>query len=129
MSEHAFYKVLSATPVNASARRAVRQGNCSYEDQQLSRAEIIDIINRLERKQRLLKAVLGITKKCQYVNMANKLKGRPYGSGLHRIKGNPRAAIECVRCGTELQRLNRALQIMKAESRGVAPVMHGWTAA
>jgi len=108
--EHAIYKVLRSTPINRAARQAVRQGNCSYEDMPLSRVERIEIFERLMRKQRLLKHVLGIKNRTQYTSMKKAANGKSKSrGGARRVRANPRAAQECIRCGLEMERMHIAI--------------------
>ena len=87
---------------------------------------MLEIMDRLQRKLRLLKVVLGIKSKAQAANLSAAIKGKWYASGKNRMRQNPRAALEFYRCGQELQRMNRRIQAMKAEKRGIPLVQHGW---
>jgi hypothetical protein len=129
MTEHALYAVMRATPVNSAARKAVRQGSCLLDERAMSRAELVEVIDRLQRKLRLLKQVLGIKNKAQHSNLIAAIKGKRYGSGKFRARENPRSAAEYFRLGKEIQRMNRALQELKVKDRGEPLVQHGWSAA
>jgi hypothetical protein len=129
VSEHAIFAVLRSAPINADARKAVRQGNCSYSDTELTRAELTEIMSRLQRKLGLLKLVLSIDNKAKHSNLIAAIKGKRYGSGKFRARQNPRSAIEYVRVGQEIQRMNRALQELKCRERGQPVRADGWVAA
>lgn len=119
--------ILASVPVNKTAARVtgIRRGIAPAGD--LSRAEVVELLDRLQRKLRLLKAVLRIDTKAKHKNLIYKAT-----RGQHSYRGaaNPRGVDEYLRVGHEIQRMNRALQVMRAERKGVAVVaVGGWEGA
>lgn len=114
-------RILTSSPVNTTAARVVGRRRGIEDPGSLSREELIEIVNRLERKLRLLKVVLGITTKAQHKNLVWKFNK---GFKSNRFKSDPRAVIEYKRCGEEKQRLSRRLQELRAERRAIAEAEH-----
>jgi hypothetical protein len=79
-------------------------------DTALSREELAKLVQLTTRKQRLLKRVLGIKTKSQHRNTAYKA-----GKGIRQYRADkePRALVEYLRCGREIERLNRELADMR----------------
>lgn len=109
--------VLASRPVNSTARSVIGQRRCAEASEDMGRQELIELVNRLSRKQRLLKLVLGVKSKAQHANLIAALKGKHYGSGEFRAYGNPRAAVEYKRVGEEMQRLNRRISELNWEHK------------
>lgn len=105
--------LLVRDPVNAMARRVVRQGKEVAPDS-LSRPELIALLERITRKQKLLKVALGIKTHAQHVNAMYKFNR---GIGQFRMKQNPRAFIEYKRLGEQAQRFLVQLKVLKDERR------------
>lgn len=111
--EHYLEAVLTLSPLNKTAAVVVSQNGCS-DDSSLSRQEIIEIKDRLERKSRLLKRVLSITNKAQHVNLVYKFNK---GYFVRRFKQNPRAVVEYIHVGREIQRMYVELRQHKVEHK------------
>jgi hypothetical protein len=127
-------RILTSAPINHTAARVVSSPRNPVPMGDLTRAELIALMDRLQRKHRLLKVVLGITKKSQAKNLTYMLKGMQKGlgkrgSGVNRVARDPRAALELIRVGDEIQRMNRRLQELKAAQTGKSVVQHGWETA
>jgi hypothetical protein len=99
-------RVLSAHPVNRQAAIAVSQTGCEDERGFLTRTELLHLLFRIRRKHRLLKRVLGITKRRQHNNMMRAFaERRPH----YKVQSEPRAFAEYMRCGVEIARLSQEL--------------------
>lgn len=110
------HAILVRSPVNGVAARVVSQAGCEGNTP-LSREELCQIHDRLQRKHRLLKHVLGIKNKSQHSNLMVKFNRR---LPQYRAANEPRAFTEYVRVGREMQRMCRALADMRAERRAAA---------
>lgn len=99
--EHYLQAVLTCAPLNGTAASVVSQKGCST-DSELSRAELVELINRLSRKQRLLKMVLRIDTKAKHANLVYKFNK---GKRTYRFRDDPRSVVEYVHVGREIQRL------------------------
>lgn len=95
--------ILSSSPVNRLAGAVTSQRGLLPYDSPMSRSEIAQIVDRLSRKQRLLKRVLGIAGKSQHKNTIYKMKR---GFKSYRADGEPRALVEYKRVGEQIQHLN-----------------------
>lgn len=96
------HALLVRAPVNRLAASVVSSRRQAGADAPLSREELAYLIERLTRKHRLLKAVLGIRTKRQHANLMYKhAKGIPQ---FRRAK-EPRAFVEYVAIGQNIQRL------------------------
>lgn len=115
--QHPIVRMLNSAPVNRQAAMAVSQTGCAEKEDLLSKKELVDLVKRLERKQRLLKHVLGIKTKSQHMNAMYKFNRR---IGQFRHKDNPRVFIEYKRVGEDIQRLIRELQTLKKIRKFVA---------
>lgn len=107
--------VLASSPINSTARSVIGQRRCAVDEAEMGRAELLELLARLSRKQHLLKLVLGIKNRAQHKNFLAALKGKHYGSGKSRGYGNPRAAVEYKRVGEEMARLNRRIAELNGE--------------
>jgi hypothetical protein len=115
--EHPLLTVLNSAPINKQAAIVTSQRHVATADTPLTRDELAALANRLLRKQRLLKHVLGIKTKRQHKNMTYKAaKGIPQ----YRAAKEPRALTEYLRCGREIQRLAEELADMRRVRRFVA---------
>lgn len=106
--------ILVRSPVNRLAAAVTSQRHVAQADTPMTREEVTAIFQRLQRKQRLLRHVLGITSKAQHANLmyqANK------GRWLGRAKKEPRVFVEYRRVGNEMQRMQNALAEMRNERR------------
>ena len=101
-----FHAVLTSLPVDRVACRVTSQAGIAQIDAPLYGKELAEVKNRLERKHRLLKHILGIKTKAQHVNTRYKASK---GINQFRARKEPRAFKEYVRCGTEINRLNTEL--------------------
>jgi hypothetical protein len=117
MNEHALFQVMRSTPINSAARRVVKQGNSSHDEDELSRAELVEICERLERKSRLLKKIIGIENKAQHKNLKNSVNGKRAGGGIRKAKNHPRAVMEYLRCGMEIHRMIQAIGDLKVAQK------------
>ena len=95
--------IFAMTPINRTAARVVSQKG-AQQDKDLTRSELASIVNRLTRKQRLLRMVLRISTGAQHANFIRRMSQNR--SAGERQKANPRAAEEYRRIGVEIQRLN-----------------------
>jgi hypothetical protein len=125
MDEHPLLKVLNSTPINRQAAVVARQKFCDREDRPMSREELAAITSRLQRKQRLLKLVLGIRTKAQHVNTLYKFNNK---IPQFRFKAEPRALVEYVRVGKAIQRINAELAELRSVRRFVAQAEQAWRA-
>jgi hypothetical protein len=98
--------ILLRSPVDRVARRVTSQQFVEKEDSELTREEINAIVERLCRKQRLLKVVLKIKTKTQHKNFTRRVSR---GGGDYRERLEPRAVAEYMRCGVEIYRLTNEL--------------------
>ena len=110
-------EILVRSPVNSMARQVTSQKNVSEEDKPISTNEIVLLVTRFSRKQRLLKLVLGIKTKAQHKNTIYRFNA---GFKQFRASKEPRAMAEYVICGREIQRLNYELSEMRRARRFVA---------
>lgn len=101
-----FHAIVVRSPINRTAASVVSQKNASTFDSPLSRAELIYLIERLNRKQRLLKFVLGIKNKSQHKNVKYRTKR---AIPQRRQKAEPRALTEYMRNGQHIQLLVKEL--------------------
>lgn len=118
--------VLASAPVNGTARSVTRQPRDAMPAGDLGRQELIDLMQRLGRKLRLLKVVLRIDTKAKHQNLIYKTKR---GMPTYRGAANSRAVTEYMRVGREMQRMNRALQDMRSAKSGKRAAQHGWVAS
>lgn len=109
--------ILAAEPINGTARRVTSQRGAATEDTPLSREELVELVNRLQRKHRLLRRVLGIKNNSQHQNTLYKAR---HGIRQYRAAKEPRSLTEYVRCGQEMQRLIQELAELRKVRRFVA---------
>ena len=100
-------------PINGRAAGAVSQHGCATETD-LSKSELLEIVVRLQRKSRLLKAVLNITNRAQHKNLMWKSNK---GFKSDRFKADPRSVVEYRRVGLEIQRLNQAVKAINDKAK------------
>lgn len=123
MADNPLLQVLNSQPINRQARIVTSQRRVSSTDTPLTREELAAITNRLQRKQRLLKLVLGIKNKSQHNNTLYKFKKK---IPQFRGRAEPRALVEYVRVGQEIQRINRELEELHGVRRFVSQQMRHW---
>lgn len=104
------HAIFIRAPINRLVAGVVSQRGASAEDTPLTREELAYIVQRLSRKQRLLKRVLGIANRSQHKNMMWKANKR---FTQYRVAREPRAFQEYRRIGQEMQRLNAELSAVK----------------
>lgn len=109
----AFDSIYALQPINGTAAAVVSQAGCT-ERESLSRKELVEILNRLTRKQRLLRHALSIKNDRQHRNLIYKTNKLWVTS---RGKENPRAAIEYVLNGRQIQSISQELANMKRERK------------
>jgi hypothetical protein len=111
--------ILTSSPINQTAARVVSRRRGIEEATSMAREELVALKDRLERKQRLLKRVLGITTKAQHKNLLYRMNtGRMMLT--ERGKREPRSALEYKLVGEQIWRLNERLCEMRAERRAIA---------
>lgn len=115
--EHYITKILYATPVNKKTAIVVSQSGCVKSDEPLTKSELVYLVDRLKRKHRLLKVVLGIKTKAQHTNLMYKFNKK---LPQFRYRDEPRAFIEYVRVGQDIKRLVGELHELKTIRRFVA---------
>lgn len=109
--------ILTRLPVDRVARRVTSQAGAATVETAITRDEIIALVARLCRKQRLLKFVLGIKTKSQHTNTTYKASKR---IPQYREATEPRAMAEYLRCGREIHRLSVELAEMRRARRFVS---------
>ncbi len=108
------HAILVRAPVNRLAASVVSQRRVAAADTPLSREELAYLLDRLGRKQRLLKMVLGIKTKAQHTNLRYKHSRR---LPQFRQQQEPRAFTEYIRVGNDMQRLSRELAALRQARR------------
>lgn len=98
MPDHPLLAVLNSAPINRQARRVTSQANCATIDSDLSKEELQDVLDRLTRKHRLMKAVLKIKNKSQHKNVVDR-----HNKGIRSNFRPRRLTAEYVRVGMALQ--------------------------
>jgi hypothetical protein len=103
-----FYEVFVRAPANGQAAGVLKAATGVEAD--IDRDELVFLIERLERKRRLLNKAIGITTKAQRKNLMTKInKGhRNCRSAIH-----PRGVDEWRRNGLALKRLHDELAARK----------------
>jgi hypothetical protein len=107
--------VLASAPINGTAASVVAQSRAPASQGDMGPDEIKAIIDRLVRKQRLLKRVLGISSKAQHKNLMYRMNSVRRAVGVTRFQGNPRSAVEYKRLGIEINRLNARVCELRKE--------------
>jgi len=96
------------TPINKTAALVTGQAGCEPESD-IGRDDIIYSIDRLQRKHRLIKRILGIEKKTQHTNLMYRYNKKGRTATGHK---NPRIVDEYVRIGIAMQEMqNRLVEI------------------
>jgi len=100
------HAILIRAPVNKLAANVVSQRRAATADTPLCREELIYLMDRLDRKSRLLKQVLGITNQSQRKNVHAR-----HNKGVRQFRHakEPRAFTEYIAIGQNMRRLNREL--------------------
>ena len=122
-NEHPLLTVLNSEPINRQARVVTSQRHVATGDAPLTREELAHLTNRLQRKQRLLKLVLGIKTKAQHTNTLYKFNRK-----IPQFRGTkePRALVEYVRVGQAIETINRELAELRGVRRFVSQQMRYW---
>ena len=115
------HAILTRLPINRLAARVVSQQGVFAEEVDLKREELAYIVQRLSRKQRLLKHILGIANHRQHKNMMLKANKR---ISQYRVVSEPRAFDEYRRLGREIMRLNEVLAEMRKARRAEYEAKH-----
>lgn len=115
--EHYLMEVFVRTPIDRTARVVTSQARTSTRDAGLSREDLSFILSRLLRKHRLLKHILGIRTKSQLSN-ARWLYNR--GERLGRFRRDPRAFLEFMRLGEQIQIVHDELALLRRVRQLVA---------
>lgn len=102
--------VLTELGVRSPINRAARRGATYTADTTMGRDELLALTERLTRKRRLLAYVLGIQNKAQKQNFIRAWKN---GWKNYRTDREPRAAVEYIRVGQEIQRMVRRIAELK----------------
>lgn len=110
------HAILIRAPVNKLAASVVSQRGAA-PDSPLSREELAYLVQRLSRRQRLLKAVLGIKTPSQHANTVYKHKKR---IPQFRAAREPRALTEYLLIGQQIQNLNCELAELRRTRQMVA---------
>lgn len=116
-ADHPLMTVLNSEPINRQARIVTSQRHVATGDLPLTREELLAICDRLQRKHRLLKHVLGIKTKAQHTNTMWKFNKK---IPQYRGKQEPRALVEYVRVGKSIEIIVRELAEIRAVRRLVA---------
>jgi len=108
------HAILIRAPVNKLAASVVAQRRCAPKDLPLTRAELVYLCERVMRKQRLLKQVLGIKSLRQQKNMKHKVN---HGRRPTLVKREPRAWSEFRVCGEQISKLQHEIAAINATER------------
>lgn len=101
---NAILNAINASPIDRVAARVASQRYC-IDSIDASRADLELALERMLRKQRLLKRVIGITKKTQHKNLKERLKRNVLTMG----SSNPRAVVEYIQNGELMKEHYEAL--------------------
>lgn len=99
MRHNPIVRVLASVPVDRKAAMVAPQGRCSNVELVLDRDELLELIARTQRKQRLLKLILSIRTQSQHNNLVKRSRKGVTGA---RPK---RAVDEYLRLGASMQLL------------------------
>lgn len=102
-------KFVVSSPVNAAAAKAA--AGTWAEVTEINIEDLIYLLGRLERKQRLLKLRIGIKTKAQHKNLKLKINK---GLRTYRQSLQPRIVDEYVANGDAIRNLQLRLQTLKA---------------
>jgi len=104
-------EILTRSPVNGNAYRVTSQRGCATAETDIEKSEIIELSNRLIRKMRLIKTVLGITSKRQHKSFT-----RRFNKGILNIRQGqtPRLIDEYIRVGLSIHNLNNEMAVCNA---------------
>jgi hypothetical protein len=100
-------QIFLRTPVNRNAFLATSQKNCVEVEKDLNFTELTDILNRLNRKNRLLKTLLKIKTKTQHKNLKNKFK---QGLIKFRSESNKSLIYEYFSVGQQIENIHLRLK-------------------
>lgn len=105
-------QVLNSAPINRQASMVAAQRGC-VADFEASREDLVHALQRLVRKQRLMKSMLGVTSPTKHNNLMNRFK-----AGSKRQKGRPlRLVKEYASTGQAIQILSRRLQEFSGDDK------------
>lgn len=125
---NAILRVLNSVPINRAAYRVASQKGCSDNYAELSAAEALEMVARLQRKHRLLKVVLQIKTKAQHHNSIDRFK-----AGYRSNFRPTRALAEYVRVGNNIEAMCRRISELTAEERAerrrIGALENEWKAA
>ena len=116
-------EILTRSPVNGNAYRVTSQRGCATVETDIGKGEIIELADRLIRKMRLMKTVLGITSKVQHKNFTKRFnKGR-----LNIRQGQTQRLIdEYIRVGLSIHNLNNEMAVCNAAKKFVHMERKKW---
>lgn len=124
--KNTFYRVANSTPIDRLACRVANQSGCVEVELAIDRGDVLVILARLQRKQRLLKFVLKVDGPTQHKNLIHRHKAG------HRSKFREyRAVAEYVRNGENICRLNAYLSSLdqwKTERKRIGAIENAWKA-
>ncbi|RTL33742.1 MAG: hypothetical protein EKK53_27675 [Burkholderiales bacterium] len=106
--------LLVRSPIDRITRLVTGQRAVAEHDRPLTRDELLEILDRCARKQRLLKRVLRIDNKRQHAGFKYK---RNIGVRQFRVEQEPRAALEYGRLGQQMLRYMEELAQIKAQQK------------
>lgn len=113
---HALLRVIASTPINRQAGLVASQRHCVSEDVAIGRDELIVLLDRLQRKQRLLKFILRIKTPAQLTNTVSRHK-----AGIRSNFRPQRTIEELIRNGANIHNLSvrssELGKILRAESQ------------
>lgn len=113
-TEVSWISLLVRSPIDRITRLVTGQRAVAKQDRALTREELLEILDRCSRKQRLLKRVLQIDNKRQHKNFVQKWN---IGVRQFRVEQEPRAALEYVRLGQMMLRYLEELTQLKAQQK------------
>ncbi len=111
-----FSDLFTLSPVNKMAGLVTSQIGCVEVDRDLTKKEIVLILDRLKRKHALLKRIIKVENHSQHVNLMNKFKS---GRRQYRAQMEPRSFFEYVLVGRQIESLCRELAEMRKARRFV----------
>lgn len=120
---HPILKVLNGTPIDRKSRIVTSQARCVEAETSIDRDELALLVQRLDRKRRLLKYVLKIDNKRQHKNVIQRFNNGWHGRSSFRP---PRIVAEYVRLGRSTEILNVRLHQLRTE-RKESEIHNNWT--
>ncbi len=101
-------------PVNKTAGIVASQRGCNVADSLIKKEELLYLLERLTRKQRLIKKILGVRNKTHHKNIIHRIIGGHINPNNYNI---PRLLPEYKRVGEAIEKINRRLSEIKDERR------------